>query len=172
MTQTVPARFAAAMAEAEPAVRDQPELTVAYTIEGDDGAHFWIRIADGALTVSQEEITPCDMRVTFSYDNWRAAVEHNSTEWFVDFYLRRKIEVVKGLQGTVSLELTRTDETTYEAQIIFGEQPEPELTVYMTTDDYAAMMSGELDGNMAFMTGKLTFDGSLPLLLKLGALSG
>jgi putative sterol carrier protein len=33
------------------------------------------------------------------------------------------------------------------------------------------MLSGELNGQMAFMTGKLKFEGSLPLLMQVGALS-
>ncbi|HMO60228.1 MAG TPA: SCP2 sterol-binding domain-containing protein, partial [Roseiflexaceae bacterium] len=72
----------------------------------------------------------------------------------------------------VGLELDRDDGSTYETTITFADQEEPAVVISMTTDDYAAMMSGELNGNMAFMTGKLRFEGSLPLLLKLGALSG
>ena len=49
--------------------------------------------------------------------------------------------------------------------------PEPVVTLRMTDDDYAAMMRGELNGQMAFMTGKLKFEGSLPLLMQIGALS-
>jgi putative sterol carrier protein len=41
----------------------------------------------------------------------------------------------------------------------------------MTNEDYGAMLSGELNGQMAFMTGKLKFEGSLPLLMQVGALS-
>ena len=48
---------------------------------------------------------------------------------------------------------------------------EPEVTLHMTADDYVAMMRGELNGQMAFLTGKLKFDGNLPLLMQVGALS-
>jgi putative sterol carrier protein len=41
----------------------------------------------------------------------------------------------------------------------------------MAADDYTAMMRGELNGQMAFLTGKLKFDGNLPLLMQVGALS-
>ena len=41
----------------------------------------------------------------------------------------------------------------------------------MTADNYEAMMRGDLNGQMAFLTGKLKVEGSLPLLMQIGALS-
>jgi putative sterol carrier protein len=40
----------------------------------------------------------------------------------------------------------------------------------MNSDDYAAMMRGDLNGQMSFLTGKLQFEGSLPLLMQVCAL--
>ena len=68
-------------------------------------------------------------------------------------------------------ELTRSDDSLWHSTTVFGGQAEPALKVMMTSDDYKAMMSGELNSQMAFLTGKLKFEGSLPMLMQLGALA-
>jgi len=111
------------------------------------------------------------MRVTMSYDDWRSFAESDATDMLVDYILRRKVAVVQGLKGTVRLELTRSDGSIWQSAMVFGGQAEPAVTLRMTNEDYRAMLSGELNGQMAFMTGKLKFEGSLPLLMQVGALS-
>jgi putative sterol carrier protein len=109
--------------------------------------------------------------VVMSYDDWRSFAESDATDMLVDYISRRKVAVVQGLKGAVRLELTRSDGSIWQSATIFGGQEEPALTLRMTNEDYHAMLSGELNGQMAFMTGKLTFEGSLPLLMQVGALS-
>lgn len=163
------ARYGAAIAQAPASVRQQAQFTVAYTIG--DGPTHWFRITDGQLQHSSAALEPCDMRLHVEADSWHAAMRADDTEWFIDYYLRGKVGIVRELRGQVTLELSRADGAEYRAVIIFGESAEPELTVLMTIDDFGAMMRGELNGNMAFMSGRLRFEGSLPLLLQLGALS-
>ncbi|MBU6332840.1 MAG: SCP2 sterol-binding domain-containing protein [Chloroflexi bacterium] len=163
------ARHGAAVAQAPAAVHQQAQFTVAYTVG--DGATHWFRIADGQLQRADGALEYCDMRLQVDADSWHAAMRADDTEWFIDYYLRGKIGIVKSLRGRVTLELGRADGGEYRAVIIFGECADPELTVLMTNEDFAAMMRGDLNGNMAFMSGRLRFEGSLPLLLQLGALS-
>jgi putative sterol carrier protein len=111
------------------------------------------------------------MRVIMSYDDWRSFAESDATDMLVDYIRRRKVAVVQGLKGTVRLELARSDGNIWQSAMIFGGQAEPAVTLRMTNEDYRAMLSGELNGQMAFMTGKLKFEGSLPLLMQVGALS-
>ena len=84
---------------------------------------------------------------------------------------RGKVQVVQNLKGTVNLELTRDDGSLWHSTMVFGNQADPTLTMMMSKADYDAMLSGELNGQMAFLTGKLKFDGSLPLLMQIGALA-
>lgn len=173
-SQIVPQRFAEAVANAPEDVLAQPELTVTYTIEseGDQGGVFGLKISGASIEFVEGGIEGADLQLVLSYDNWRSAIEGDALEPFIDYFLRRKVEVVKNLRGLVKLELTRSDDSLFESVSIFGNQSEPSVTLRMTTDDYRQMLSGELNGQMAFMMGKLRFEGSLPLLMQIGALSG
>src|SRR5262245_61577701 len=111
------------------------------------------------------------MHVVMSFDDWRIMTESGSSDMFVDYVQRGKVMVVKGLKGAVDLELTRSDDSLWHSTIVFGGQAEPALTLMMSNDDYQAMLSGELNSQMAFLTGKLKFEGSLPLLMQIGALA-
>jgi putative sterol carrier protein len=170
--QVVSAQYAAVLADAPESVLDQPELTVTYTIDGGPGGSFGLRTQGRSLLYVPGGIEGSDMLVRQSYEHWARSVEAGATEMFVDYIQRRKVGVVKDLKGAVTIELTRSDGSLHETTVVFGGQDEPAVTLRMSADDYRAMMSGELNGNMAFMLGKLTFEGSLPLLMQVGALSG
>jgi SCP-2 sterol transfer family len=171
-TQTVPAQYAAALAGAPANVADQPELSAVYEITGEGGGVYALRVAGAQIeALPSDQLPNPDMRVVMSYDDWHIFAQSDATDVLVDYMSRRKVAVVQGLKGTVRLELTRSDGGIWRSATIFGGQEEPALTLRMTNEDYHAMLSGELNGQMAFMTGKLTFEGSLPLLMQVGALS-
>lgn len=46
---------------------------------------------------------------------------------------------------------------------------EADVTMTATAEVFQALMNGEMNPTMAFMTGKLTVDGSMGLAMKLGA---
>ncbi len=170
-TQVVPQQYAAALAAA-PAIADQPPLTAVFEITGPGGGTFSTRTAGAQIEVQPGEMAEQpDMRVTMSYDDWRVLAESGATESVVDYVRRGKVRVVQGLKGTVTLELSRSDGSLWHSMIVFGGQAEPALTVMMTNEDYQSMLSGELNSQMAFLTGKLKFEGSLPLLMQIGALA-
>jgi len=169
---TVLEQFAAKIENAPSGAVDQPVLTATYVITGEGGGTFGLRAHGKAIEFVPDGIVGSDMQTTMTVENWRRAVEDGETNPFVDNYCRGKAEVVKSLKGAVALDLTRADGSTYEDRTIFNGEEEPEVTLRMTADDYAAMMRGDLNGQMAFMTGKLKFEGSLPLLMQIGALSG
>jgi hypothetical protein len=171
-TQVLPQQYATALAGAPASVADQPALSAIYEITGASGGIYALRVAGGQIeTLPSDQLASPDIRVIMSYDDWRSFVESDATDILVDYISRRKVAVVQGLRGTVRLELTRSDGSIWQSATIFGGQAEPAVTLRMTNDDYRAMLSGELNGQMAFMTGKLKFEGSLPLLMQVGALS-
>jgi putative sterol carrier protein len=169
--QVIPQQFASAIKSASASVADQPELTATFDITGDGGDIYGVRINGETIEVVPGGIDGSDLRTILSYQDWLATVQSGATEALVDYVRRRKISVVKSLKGAVRLELTRSDGSTWESTTIFGNNDEPAVTLRMTSEDYNAMTSGELSGQMAFMTGKLKFEGSLPLLMQVGALS-
>jgi len=51
-----------------------------------------------------------------------------------------------------------------------GPAPSPDLTVTMASSDWLDMIGGKLNGQMAFMSGKLKLKGDMGLAMKLGSL--
>ena len=171
-TEVIPRQYAAAIETAPAGVAGQPPLSAVFEITGAGGGVFSLRSAGKQLEVQPgEQVDAPDMHVVMSFDDWRVLAESGATDMFVDYVQRGKVTVVKGLKGTVHLELTRSDDSLWHSTIRFNGQAEPVLTVMMSNDDYQAMLSGELNSQMAFLTGKLKFEGSLPLLMQIGALA-
>ena len=59
-----------------------------------------------------------------------------------------------------------------KATVAEGEAASPNCTVTMAEGDFLEMVSGRLNGQMAFLTGKLKVAGDMGLALKLGSFLG
>lgn len=64
--------------------------------------------------------------------------------------------------GTWVVDLTKDSPEVRE------EDTDAQCTVTISSEDFMAMMQGKLDGQMAFMTGKLKIAGDMSLAMKLG----
>ncbi len=165
-TTTLPGQFAS-LGTGE--LADQPDFTATYEITG--GGTYGIRIVNGQLEVVPGGISGSDLHTTLGLNEWQNAIATESTDPILDYYRRRKVAAVQKLRGLLRLDLTNDDGSPYESTILFGGTDTPEVTLRMKTKDYMNMMRGKLNGQMAFMTGKLKFEGSMPLLMQLGTLS-
>ncbi len=58
------------------------------------------------------------------------------------------------------------------ASIVEGEEGEAQCTISMETADFVEMISGDLNPQMAFMTGKLRVAGDIGLAIKIQAIIG
>src|SRR5262245_5792992 len=169
-TNVVPQQLAAASASTLDNT-DQSELTAIYEITGAGGGTYGLRAIGGRIEPLADGFTGADMYTTLTIEDWRSSAANALSDPVVDYVVRRKVGIVKSLKGLVRLELERSDGSLFQSATTFGGQAEPEVTLRMAADDYTAMMRGELNGQMAFLTGKLMFEGSLPLLMQVGALS-
>ncbi len=165
--QTVPQQYASAMAAVSDDVASQPLLTITYVI---DGVRHGLRAEGRELIYVAGGIDASDLTVSMSGAALQQAIAHGSNEMFIDFVQRRKVAVVKGIRGNVALDMTQADGAAFEAAMLFNGAVEPAVTLRMTMADFQDTMSGKLNANTAFMLGKLKFDGSLPLLMQIGAL--
>jgi putative sterol carrier protein len=59
-----------------------------------------------------------------------------------------------------------------KATVARGDAASPDCTVTMAEGDFLDMVSGKLNGQMAFLTGKLKVAGDMGLALKLGSFIG
>ncbi len=57
-----------------------------------------------------------------------------------------------------------------ELEVIKGEHENTNITLTMADEDYPAMIAGTLDGQAAFMAGKLKVKGDMSLAMKLASI--
>jgi putative sterol carrier protein len=57
-----------------------------------------------------------------------------------------------------------------ELEVVKGEHENPNITLTMADEDYLAMIAGTLDGQAAFMAGKLKIKGDMSLAMKLASI--
>ena len=57
-----------------------------------------------------------------------------------------------------------------KATVTAGTAESPTVAISMTDDDLVSLMSGELDGMTAFMTGRLKVEGDIMFAQKIGSL--
>ena len=60
--------------------------------------------------------------------------------------------------------------TNGELEVVKGEHENPNITLTMADQDYLAMIAGTLNGQAAFMTGKLKIKGDMSLAMKLNSI--
>lgn len=54
-----------------------------------------------------------------------------------------------------------------ELTVVEGRHPEPQLTLSASAQDYIDISTGKLNGQLAFMTGRLKASGNLALAMKM-----
>ncbi len=64
------------------------------------------------------------------------------------------------------------DTTKSGGEVGEGENADAKCTITMTDADFMDMVTGKLNGQMAFMTGKLKIKGDMSLAMKLGSVLG
>ena len=93
--------------------------------------------------------------------------------------LKAKGDSVTKVNAIYQFDITGTDggkwwvDTTISGgNVGTGENPGAKCTIIMTDKDFVDMVTGKLNGQMAFMTGKLKIKGDMGLAMKLGNVLG
>jgi putative sterol carrier protein len=92
---------------------------------------------------------------------------------------RFRSERAQGLRAVIQYDITGAEGGTYhvviaDGQCVLHEGPAaaPDLTLTMAADDWIAMVTGKLSGQIAFMSGKLRHRGDMSLLMRLPGMFG
>ncbi len=98
-------------------------------------------------------------------------------EYFEMMPSQFKADAAGGMTATYQFDITGDGGGKWFAKIENGEltsgegQAEnPNITITVSDSDWLAIVSGKLDGQMAFMTGKLKIKGDMSLAMKLKSL--
>lgn len=93
--------------------------------------------------------------------------------------LKTKPEVAEQINSSYQFDLTGdgggkyvVDLTKKEDHVSEGEHESPGVTITMSASDFVDLVSGKLNGQMAFMQGKLKIKGDMSLALKLQQILG
>ncbi|MGH7804134.1 MAG: SCP2 sterol-binding domain-containing protein [Candidatus Binatia bacterium] len=83
----------------------------------------------------------------------------------------------KGMNSVIQYNLTGDDAAQYHAiikdgtlEMKEGAHPSPSMTMTMAGKDFVALSTGKLNGQMAFMQGKLKIAGDMGLAMKMQTL--
>jgi putative sterol carrier protein len=92
---------------------------------------------------------------------------------------RFKKEAAKGLNAAYQFDLSGDGGGKWniaikdeQCEVKEGQASSPNITLTMAAKDYLDMINGKLNGQMAFMTGKLKISGDMGLALRLQSLFG
>jgi putative sterol carrier protein len=90
---------------------------------------------------------------------------------------RFKADRAQGVKAVIQYDITGEGGGTYHVDIADGKcavsagpAGSPNLTLTMAAQDWLDMVSGKLNGQMAFMSGKLKLKGDMGLAMKLAGL--
>ena len=86
-------------------------------------------------------------------------------------------DAAKGMNSTIQFKLTGDGGGDYyveikdgAANVSQGTAASPNMTMTLAAQDYVDLIGGKLNGQMAFMSGKLKLKGDMGLAMKLGSL--
>ena len=171
--QLMPAGFKAQIEQGLPIPKD---YVIQYRLTGDGGGEWNVAIREGAMLVSSGS-GDSHMTISVSADDWRDAVlGQNGADLALLLPQARPgrpdgSEAAKKLRGTMALELAREGEP-YRMEISFSNAPSPRTTVKSKIIDYVAIQQGKLNGQEAFMTGRVRVEGDLGFLMQVVAITG
>lgn len=74
-----------------------------------------------------------------------------------------------GFDGVAKFVITGEGAIMLDANGVRAGDEEADVTLTASTDTFRAILEGDLNPTMAFMTGKLSVDGSMGMAMKLGS---
>ena len=167
--QLLPAGF-----EADKATNPNPEdFALQYHVKGEGGGDWAVKIEGGKMTVVRAD-GPAILTITISATDLVDALlgRNGAAPSLVLPRPRRPGQSngpVKALRGTMALKLTRgADAEPFQLEMMFNNAAAPRTVMTMAIADYIAMGEGRMNGQEAFMTGKMRVEGDMAFLMQVG----
>ena len=98
-------------------------------------------------------------------------------EIFKEMPANLNADAAKGMNSTIQFNLSGDNGGQWyvsikdgKAEVHQGTAPSANMTLSMTAQDYVDMITGKLNGQMAFMSGKLKISGDMGLAMKMQTL--
>lgn len=172
--QMLPMGFAA---QAESGAAVPSDFVMAWKLTGDGGGEWTAEIKDKAMSV-KKGLADAVLTFTLSTDDWRDAVlGRNGASPTLLLPQQRpgrpdNTPRVKMLKGTVAQELAREGGEPFKLEMTFNGAATPRTVVKLKLADFVAMQEGKLNGQEAFMTGRLRIEGDMAFMMQVAAITG
>jgi hypothetical protein len=147
------------------------EATLQYHITGDGGGDWTVSIAGGKMTITPGT-NPALLTITMSASDLLDAL--NSRNGAVPALVippqRRGSSsgAVRALRGTMALSLTRPEGDPFKLEMCFNGAATPRTEMTVAIADQIAIQEGRMNGQEAFMTGKMRVQGDMGFLMQVG----
>ncbi len=171
--QILPMGFAA---QAQASGVTPQDFVMQFHLEGAGGGDWVITIANGQMT-TRKGGGETNLTYTLSVDDWRDAVlGRNGSALSLILPQNRpgrpdNSARARQLKGTLALDLSREGTDPVKVEMCFNNAGTPRTVMTMKLADYVAMQEGRLNGQEAFMTGKLKVQGDMGFLMQIAALN-
>ena len=152
-------------------------INIQYTLTGDGGGSWLIEIADSKMNV-RKGTGDASIAYSVTAAQWREAMsgQHGSSPALIVPPQRPGRPDQSGramqLKGTMALELARDGAEPFKVETTFGAAATPRTVMKLRQQDYLDMQTGKLNGQEAFMTGKMKVEGDMGFLMQIAALVG
>jgi hypothetical protein len=171
--QLLPAGFAA---QRESGAAVPQEFSMQYHVTGDGGGDWHVAIRDGTMTAKKgaDEAT-LTFRLSIG-DFLDAVLSRNGAAPSLLLPANRPGRPdnsgrAKMLKGTISQELSREGGDPFTLELTFNGAAAPRTVLKMKLVDFVAMQEGKLNGQEAFMTGRLRIEGDMAFMMQVAALT-
>ncbi len=171
--QLLPAGFAA---QRESGATVPQDFTMQYHITGEGGGDWHVTIKDGALT-TKKGTDEAVLTFTLSIDDFLDAIlSRNGAAPAILLPASRPGRPdnsgrAKMLKGTIAQELSRESGEPFKLEMTFNGAATPRTVLKIKLADFVAMQEGKLNGQEAFMTGRLRIEGDMAFMMQVAALT-
>ena len=165
------------------ALKPARNLNVRVELSGDDGGVWELKVTDAGLTTGRGNgaADQADVTIRQSVADWRAVVAGEpgavnlaparSSPTDLLFIDRAAQQVLSTVRGQVRFEVTGFNGRTWEATVAFGQgaaKDQPDATISVDAETYAAMQARTLPAPQAYFQGKIRISGDANLAMQLG----
>ncbi len=152
------------------------DFTMQYVVTGDGGGEWAVTIRDGAMTATKGRHDAVLTTTLSASDFYDAVLGRNGASISLLLPQSRPGRPdnsgrAKQMKGTVAQELSREGGDPFKLELTFNGAATPRATVKMKLADFVAMQEGRLNGQEAFMTGRLRVEGDMAFMLQVAALT-
>ena len=156
------------------------EFTVQFNITGEGGGNYALKITDGKnLEIIEGGVEKPNILIELNEKDWRDSIT-GKVPGVMDQMTnveqigggKEQLNTVKNVAGSLNLELTRGDQEPFKVKMVFNGSETPSVSLKMALDDYIKMVKKEVSGPDLFMSGKMSFEGDMTLLLQLQNIIG